>query len=134
MRKLTKKAGFSLVEIMIAVAILGLLLMVAFPAYSRARKSSQSEACHYNQRLIFEQMNIYCLEHNHPCNSDVFPNLCAVRSALVPSGPGKYIKKRTVFSCPANPNKENQHDYRLARNGREITEVQCDIIPDHNDW
>ena len=48
----TSKAGFTLVEIMIVVAIIGLLAAIAIPNFVRARKQSQKSICINNLRMI----------------------------------------------------------------------------------
>ncbi len=130
-----KNQGFTLVEIMIVVAIIGLLAMIAIPSFNKARQKTQTNKCKYNQRLIFDQMNVWCMTDNEDCTSDTFPNLCAVRTALVPANTAeRLIKTRHVFSCPGNPNQANQHDYNLIRDGRQIVDVVCGIRPaQHND-
>lgn len=46
------KKGFTLVEIMIVVAIIGLLAAIAIPSFMRARTTSQANACINNLRQI----------------------------------------------------------------------------------
>ena len=48
----TKKAGFTLVEIMIVVLIIGILLAIAIPNFVAARESSRAKACIGNLKQI----------------------------------------------------------------------------------
>ena len=48
----TMKQGFTLVEIMIVVAIIGLLAAIAIPSFMKARTQSQMNACINNLRMI----------------------------------------------------------------------------------
>ena len=130
---LRENEGWTLLECMIVVSIIGLLALIAIPTWTAARNKSAGEVCRNNQRIIYEQLNVYCLERNVGCNVDNFPNLCAVRNALVPlDGSAVYIKRRSVFSCPSNPDETVQHDYGFVRDGRSIIDIDCDIIESHN--
>jgi prepilin-type N-terminal cleavage/methylation domain-containing protein len=55
--------GFTLVEIMIVVAIIGLLASIAIPNFVRARTTSQSNACISNLRHIFGATQEWALEY-----------------------------------------------------------------------
>jgi len=63
LRKLqTKHAGFTLVEIMIVVAIIALLAAIAVPCFLRARKRSQASKILNDLRMIDGAVDQYSIE------------------------------------------------------------------------
>ena len=62
MRMNSTKAGFTLVEIMIVVAIIGLLAAIAIPNFIKARTTSQTNACINNLRQIDAAIQEWALE------------------------------------------------------------------------
>jgi len=86
------RAAFTLVEIMIVVAIIGLLAAVAVPSIVRARETAQRTACIGNLRVIDGAKGTWALETKRgstdvPTDADLF-------------GPMLYINPKP--SCPAN--------------------------------
>ncbi|MEY2508012.1 MAG: type pilus assembly protein PilA [Verrucomicrobiota bacterium] len=72
LNKLNKRrGGFTLVEIMIVVAIIALLAAIAVPGFLRARKRSQASRIINDLRLIDSAVDQYAIETNKKSNDPV---------------------------------------------------------------
>src|SRR3954468_7521968 len=72
LRKLTtKRAGFTLVEIMIVVAIIALLAAIAVPGFLRARKRSQASKVLNDLRLVSGAVDQYAIENSKKSDDPV---------------------------------------------------------------
>ncbi len=94
--------GFTLVEIMIVVAIIALLASIAVPGFLRARKRSQASRILNDLRLIDGAVQQYALETNKSANSD-----CAVSdwTAYMKTGSVLYNTGSDLFGHAYGPQK-----------------------------
>lgn len=64
MKNKHRKSGFTLVEIMIVVLIIGLLAAIAVPAFGRARARTRINTCINNLRQIESAKEQWAMENN----------------------------------------------------------------------
>lgn len=65
----SRQGGFTLVEIMIVVAIVGLLSAIAVPNFARARTTSQTTICIDNLRMLDSAKQQWALEASQGGNT-----------------------------------------------------------------
>ena len=88
-----RKSGFTLVEIMMVVAIIGLLAAIAIPNFIKARATSQANACINNLRQIDGAINEWALETGQSTGATV----ASVQTVSA------YIKLNSLSSVPGCP-------------------------------
>ena len=87
--------GFTLIEIMIVVLIIGILLAIAVPNFVKARETSRAKACVSNLKQIDSAKEQWAMD-TKAADGDTGPLMSAI------AGSNLYIK--ATPSCPSNGN------------------------------
>src|SRR5947209_11570644 len=64
MRRNSGRKGFTLIELMIVIAIIGVLAAIAVPNFRAARERANTRACYANQKTIAGALEMYNLDNN----------------------------------------------------------------------
>lgn len=95
--------GFTLVEILVVLAIIGLLAALLFPVFSASREKARASAClsNYHQVALAIQMYAADADDKTPANGGSFSGL------IQDSVP--YIRSSAVFTCPDDYDRKEEN-------------------------
>jgi prepilin-type N-terminal cleavage/methylation domain-containing protein len=113
-KNIHRQKGFTLVEIMIVVGIIGLLVAIALPNFMKSRATSQQNACINNLRQINSAVQQWAMETGQAAGSPP-PNLT---TDLTP-----YIQLNSNSSIPTCPSGGNYTIYPISN----VPQVSCTL-------
>lgn len=92
----TEDRGFTLVELMVAVLVIGILVAIAIPIFNSAQSNARKRSCFANQRIIESGAQMWASDHGG--------DFTALAGLIVASHPlvNTHIFKRPP-SCPSAP-------------------------------
>ncbi len=110
--------GFTLVEIMIVVAIIGLLVAIGVPGFIKARDNARKNSCYNNMRVIAHAIQQYTIDSNIGSgeNIDIYDG--TIMPATDIRVPDLYIPN--YLRCPGALSTDNTYDGPVNNNNLNI--------------
>jgi len=100
-----KNSGFTLVELLVVIAVVGLLLSLLLPALGRAKDNSKLLICRTNQRSLLLGSLAYAAENDSALPVDLRLHNSHIKLVETLSS-GDYIKGAKVYYCPSEKDEE----------------------------
>lgn len=86
MKMFRKEEGFTLVELMVVVLIIGILVAIAIPVFNSAKANAQKKSCFANQRTLEGAAQTYAASNDGTIPS--VANLVPTYIKVLPACPG----------------------------------------------
>ena len=92
-----KRRGFTLIELMIVIAIIGILAAIAIPNFRKARDQAREKACYANMRVILGAVEMYNMDNSSMTDTVSMGDVDSSTGKLVS---GEYLKRKMSKPTP----------------------------------
>jgi prepilin-type N-terminal cleavage/methylation domain-containing protein len=101
--RLRTRPAFTLVELLVVIALLGLLASLLLPALSRAKRAAKTGACLSNLHQIALAMELYIQENGNRLPScSALPSLSTSNLPPITAALGPQLRSQAIWRCPAD--------------------------------
>ena len=129
MRTFPRYAGFTLLELGVALAIVIVLAAISVPVYGRVVEGARAASCMSNLRQLGNAINLYLGDHNQ-----TIPAMAAGRKSTTEQIPvidntlNGYVQISKVFVCPADSKgiaaaSGTSYFWNVALNGQNLSNL-----------
>lgn len=101
-----QRSAFTLIEILVVLAIIGILAALLFPVFGRARENARRASCQSNLRQIGLGMEQYVSDYDESYPPEIVPLTSPKVTFVTQLQP--YLKNEQVFICPSGSLEETQ--------------------------
>lgn len=108
-KRLLSRSAFTLVELLICIAIISLLAAVLFPVFSKVRESARRTSCASNLRQIGFGMQMYAADYDETMVQSKTNTGGSYRNLIQP-----YMKSTQVIYCPSRKMRTTGYDGTLV--------------------
>ena len=103
------RRAFTLVELLVVIAVIAILMAILFPVFAQARESGRKAACISNTRQLVEAIKLYTKDYDDTFPFDRAWDRTTIHYnwvwALKP-----YIQNGQIWKCPTDSNALNSFD------------------------